>query len=137
MKYILFTVIAFFTIAIVEAKEPPSIESQYIVALNSPVIAQNWPRNDLYADNCVMYAKYVLGHSGALGVAKDIKPNTQTPVVGGIVLTSEGQFGHVAVILEVSDTSLLVTEANYIPDTISTRSIQLDDPSIRGYLVLE
>ena len=126
------------TIIIVEAKEPPdSLDSPYIVALNSPVMPLNAPRNDLYADNCVMYAKYRTGHlNESWGVAKDIKPNSQTPVVGGVVLTSEGKFGHAGYIENIKDDKLLIVEANYIPDQISTRSLQLDSPSIRGYLVL-
>ena len=48
------------------------------------------------------------------------------------MLTTEGS-GHVAVITDIQGNTLILTEANYIPGQISTRSLSLDDLVIRGY----
>ena len=137
MKYILFSLLVLFAIPVLASQTEIIYDSPYIVATNSPVTLKIAPTSDLYADNCVMYAKYVLGRSEAWGVAKDIETNSSRQEVGGVVLTTEGRFGHVAVITRITETHILVSEANYIPDTISTRSIPIDDPRIKGYLVLE
>jgi surface antigen len=55
------------------------------------------------------------------------------PYVGGIVLTTEGLLGHVAYIEAVTGTSLTVSEANYIPGRVTSRTLSLDSPVIRGY----
>ena len=38
-----------------------------------------------------------------------------------------------AVITKIQDSYILIIEANYIPGQVSTRSLSLDDPLIRGF----
>lgn len=50
-----------------------------------------------------------------------------------VVVTREGPFGHVAVILGIEDSKLSIIEANYAPCKVSTRSLSLEDSRIRGF----
>ena len=105
--------------------------SFYVVATNSP-LKRSQTRYD--ASSCISFAKWYLGRSGEVwGNAGQIKPSVENPYVGGLVLTREGKFGHVAVITKIEDDTLSVIEANWIPNQISTRSLSSDSPVIRGY----
>lgn len=83
--------------------------------------------------SCVTYAKEVLGRSKEVwGNAWEIKPTTQVPFVGAVIITTEGR-GHVGVVVSVDTTSVTFTESNYKPCAISQRTLLLEDPRIRGY----
>ena len=107
----------------------------YVVATSSHQTLKMGSGGEEYAFSCIAYAKFVLGvpQSVKWGNAKDLKPTVEKPYVGGLVLTREGKFGHVAVITKIEDSTLSVIEANYIPGVVSTRSLNLDSPVIRGY----
>lgn len=112
------------------AEEPPETYSdQFLREVYVPKHSQTL---DL-GSSCILYAKWYLGRSDeSWGNAGQIKATSDKPSVGGIVLTTEGS-GHVAIILHIEGSNLLITEANYLPGQISTRSLSLDDPVIRGY----
>lgn len=134
MKYILFTVLCFFTIAIVEAKETFLVEAPYITATNSPISVE-LTRIEC---NCVKWGKMYLGRENeSWGIAGAIKPNSDIPWPNHLILLDEGEFGHLGVIQKVIGNQIYIIEANYIPCEVSTRSIPIDDPRIKGYLVLE
>ena len=84
--------------------------------------------------SCILYAKWYLDRSNeSWGNAGQLEATSEKPYLGGLVLTEEGEFGHVAVITGITKTHILITEANYFPGQVSTRSISLDNPLIRGY----
>lgn len=100
-----------------------------------PYQTLNLPRGgEEYADNCVLYTKYLLGRlNESWGIAQDIKPTSTIPYVGGVVLTKEGKFGHLAIIEKIEGDTLYLKEANYTPNKITTRELSVDSPLIRGY----
>lgn len=119
----------------------------YVVATYTPYTPLKFgtPPKWTYC-NCVEYAKYLLGKEGeSWGIARTIKPNTKTPVIGDVMLTSESSLGHVRVIIDETETAWLTDEANvdvitHIKDGAvhkdckpSKRWINKDDPFIRGY----
>ena len=78
-------------------------------------------------------AKAILGKSGTWGNAGDIIPDPSViPAPGVVGITNEGD-GHVFVIKEVSGRILDVIDGNLIAGQLSTRSINIDDPRIKGY----
>lgn len=119
------------------------IQGNSILANSSPVILEQ-PK--IYAilygkdPNCpieLQCVSYVKGKGLELpkGDAKDIKPNSDVPVVGGGVLLYSGRWGHIAYIEEVFENGILVSEANVEGcGVVSTRSISLDSLSIRGFI---
>lgn len=110
------------------ASETPILESyssQFIREM--PLQA---PKSSRIECNCVAWAKWYLGRQDeSWGYPEDILVKSE----GDVVVTKEGEFGHVAVIDSLSSTSLNLIEANWIPCKVSTRSLSLDDPRIRGY----
>ena len=69
------------------------------------------------------------------GNAKDIRPNSNVPVVGGGILLYSGRWGHIAFVEKITAVSILVSEANFLGcGIVSTRSIDLDDIEIRGFV---
>ena len=83
--------------------------------------------------SCVIYAKSQTGFSTPNGLARYWPSNTDTPLVGGVVVTSESMAGHVAVISEVGSTWIKVREANYSKCRLTTRIIARDSKVIIGY----
>lgn len=115
---------------------PASISQNFIVSTGSPITPKTivlTPSVFTYC-SCVEYAKAMIGYVGSLGNARDIKPNTDYPFVGGLVLLNEGQ-GHVAVITKISGTQLYISEANYSRCQKTTRVIDTSYVGIRGYWV--
>jgi len=90
---------------------------------------------------CVPYARaktgiQLTGWAGSfLERAEDAGYATSTiPAQGGMVITDESN-GHVAVVEEVKEDTIVVSEQNYAGRYIvSTREIPLDDPIIQGYI---
>jgi surface antigen len=80
--------------------------------------------------SCVEFAKYVTGHSGETwGNASRMRPSHLTPVVGDVVIFD----GHVAVITDIKGDTLRIIEANYVSCKVTTREVDVSDPSIIGY----
>lgn len=109
-------------------------QAPYVVAYNSPHALNLGQGGEEYAYSCISYAKFVLGRlNEKWGNAKDLKATAENPYVGGLVLTTESRWGHVAVITAIKGTQLEVIEGNWIAGQVSTRSISLDEEFIRGF----
>jgi hypothetical protein len=85
--------------------------------------------------SCVAFGKDYIGITRTLGVAKYIKPTTQTATLYSMVLTSEGPLGHLGIILDIDGDEMWIIEANYKPCQVTYRTLKIDDPAIRGYLI--
>lgn len=83
--------------------------------------------------SCTCYAKQQVGLTESIGSAKNWRPNSDTPVVGGVIIQSGGRDGHVALVLQVEPTRVYVREANYKPCQISERWLDLNSPNILGF----
>lgn len=89
-----------------------------------------------WGDECVKFVRMHLGdHPDFRGNAIEIQPNTDTPRIGHAVLTSESDLGHVAIVTNIQDDYIVVSESNYVAkDRISHgRKIPKDSHIIRGY----
>lgn len=83
--------------------------------------------------SCVSYAKSLTGFSQSVGAARNWPRNVSEAVVGGVVVTNEGPYGHVAVITRVWVNTFEVTEANYVAGKVTTREINKNNQAIIGY----
>lgn len=81
---------------------------------------------------CVPWAREYSGKP-VYGVAKWIIPNSQDPAVGGVMLTNESGYGHVAVVTSINGDSIEVMERNYVSGWITKRQIPKNSSVIRGY----
>ena len=81
--------------------------------------------------SCIQYVKDILGIKGSLGNAWELEPNAELSV-GVIVLLDEG-WGHVGLITDYNTETITFSESNYIPCRYSERTINRNDPRIRGY----
>lgn len=84
--------------------------------------------------SCVTYARWKSGiNVGSIGFARNHPINSHIPQVGAIMVTSESAAGHVAVVTAVNNTTLTVSEANYVRCKVSSRTLAKDSAFIRGY----
>ncbi len=92
-----------------------------------------------YGGQCVTFARNFTQASSTIvsGVAKNVQTNTTTPEIGAIVKTNESRFGHLAVLISMDGNTGTVVDSNYgWNGIIRIREIQLDDPKIVGYVIL-
>ena len=85
--------------------------------------------------SCVDTAKFMLrGNVGERwGNAQDIIPDDRLgPQVGLIIITNEGN-GHIGVVVSMNDKTITIKEGNYIHGQLTTRTLSVDDPVIKGY----
>lgn len=80
--------------------------------------------------NCYSYAKSQLG---TLPAMKDINPNTDYPVVGGMAVFYYSGVKHVAVITKVTEFGIDIKETNYEPMKFTRRTIKTDDKNLVGF----
>lgn len=121
------------------AKEEPANHTQmsdvYVVANASQTL--NLPRGGEFKANpcsCVGLAKELTGFNKVVGLAKNWPINSDTPTVGGVVITNENQkFGHVAFITKINYNTIVVVEANYQPCRFSSRTMPINSDKIIGY----
>lgn len=87
-----------------------------------------------WGGECVRLARMYYPHLPR-GNAVDIEPNSTKPEVGSFVLTTETEYGHIAIITDIKDDVLTLTESNVNGDEMIThdRTMSVDDPRIRGY----
>ena len=85
------------------------------------------------ACSCVLFVKAKTGFTQSVGAARNWPINSQSPLPGGVVITRESSLGHVAYILEVNADSIVVIEGNYSHCKVTTRTIPLNSPIIKGY----
>jgi len=84
--------------------------------------------------SCIQYVKMRLGGiSEVWGYPNKMKAYEINPYVGGVVVTTEGPVGHVALIEAIEGTTMTVSEANYVRCKITRRTIEMNSPFIRGY----
>lgn len=74
----------------------------------------------------------MLGVDESLGNAGYIKPRSNVPSIGAIILLNEGG-GHAAVVTEIHGDTITIQESNFIPCTPTTRTLNVSAPQIRGY----
>jgi LysM repeat protein len=84
------------------------------------------------AGQCVPFAREYSGKP-VYGVAKYIPANSQDPAVGGVMLTSESGYGHVAVVTAINGDTIEIIERNYVSGWITKRQIPRNSSVIRGY----
>lgn len=116
----------------VESKSIPTIKPR----AEAVVVAQNraphteWQEGQ-WAGWCVEFAKKYTGRFGTWGHGGRNLPITQTPQVGAVVVFN---YIHVAVIKDIQGDTLFLIESNYQRRMrVSTRTISMHDPSIKGY----
>ena len=93
-----------------------------------------------YGGTCVKFAQNFLGVTNTRwttdGFARTIEDNTSTPVIGAVVLTRESGYGHAAVLISVTETTITFVESNYIRNTIGIRTLSIRDKRIKGYKII-
>lgn len=68
------------------------------------------------------------------GIAKNFKIDSKTPSIGAIVKTSESIYEHVAVVIDETDTQILIFESNYkFNEYASVRWLDKNSNKIVGY----
>ena len=109
------------------------------VSVPSPVIikpfkSKKWYTNSLGQCSCVEYVKARLGIVGTLGNAWNIKPETQIPEVGAIILFK----AHVGYVTDYDGQWVTYDDYNWI-SCKERRSVKVyvGDKSIRGYVISE
>lgn len=109
----------------------PQYQFPYLVAQNIPNIEIDKQYNPC---SCVSYAKWKLGVSQNVywGNAGEIKPTTKEPIVGGLILTREGD-GHLGVIISYTSQSVTFDDSNYLSCEETRRELPIDSLLIRGY----
>ncbi len=85
-------------------------------------------------NSCVLFVKWMMYREDeSWGNARYIVPNTTEPREGIGVLTKDGG-GHIAYIVSVGEDEITILEANYYAGRLSSRTLKLNSPLIRGYL---
>ena len=67
-----------------------------------------------------------------MGDAGSIKPNADASV-NAVVLLREGKYGHAGIVIGLTEDEIIISETNYKPCELSTRTLNRTDPKIRGY----
>ena len=110
-----------------------------LIAVSSPItqIAQipkeeKEPEIDrAILNSCVLGARY-FGLSLPKGDAKDLKPNGN-PEIGGGILLEYSTGSHVAVIESFKKDGFAIVETNYRRGTLTRRIVRYDDKFIKGF----
>lgn len=85
--------------------------------------------------SCVLTARY-LGVAIPKGNnAWDLEPNSDTPIVGQLVLMSYEKTGHVAVLAEIREDGYLIIEGNFHSCQWNKRIIPKDYYAIKGFWI--
>lgn len=89
-----------------------------------------------HAGQCVEYIQYITGnYKNIKGIAGKIKPNTQEAYPGHAIITTEGRYGHIALVIDIIGDKLILAESNYRGDEIvqTGRKMNINDERIIGY----
>jgi surface antigen len=113
--------------------DPVIAQRLYEEQIAKKALQKKWGTQYGNACSCVMKAKELTGYNKSVGYAMNWPINSTTPVVGGVVVTNESDYGHVAYILEVFSDSIKVVEGNFVHCEVTTRVIKLNDPIIKGF----
>lgn len=122
-------------IAIPPPPIPLPIGEAYVVAIYVPPKTPKIAFSETIRCSCVNYVKFKTGAplNEVWGRAEQIVATSSVPRIGGVVLTTEGPDGHAAYIENIVGNTLLLSESNYEPCEVSTRSLSVDALVIRGY----
>lgn len=98
--------------------------------------------HDFYPGQCTWYVaqKYCLTFSGhakswLANAARAGYPIGKTPRVGAIISLRETWYGHVAIVEEVKENTLVISEMNHLgPWKVNKREINKNSPLINGYI---
>ncbi len=82
--------------------------------------------------SCVTYVRQFRDFP-PIGMAKNLPITSKTPSVGAIMVTSESYAGHVALVIGVTDTTVTIKEANFVPCQKDERTLNINDKRIKGY----
>ena len=88
--------------------------------------------------SCVSYIRKMTSFTfPRVSAAKEIPVLNFDPLVGSVALFKPSpqysQFGHVALVIEVASTTFKVSEFNFVPCKITVRTINKNDPLLRGF----
>lgn len=89
------------------------------------------------ACSCYLWAVHKTGRTDLLGyrLAKNIPVNSDTPTIGGLVVTYEGWAGHIAIIQDIQGDELILDEANYSRCRVTSgRKLNINNSLIKGYI---
>ena len=133
-------------VTIPNGKMPPSDHS------NVTPIAGNWLMPNAYHNEgilsysvrrgvgngqCVAYAKSASGLTQYSGnaITWTRYVNSQTPQKGAVVVLNVGKYGHLAVVTNITDKTITVSEQNFIGRyIIDSRNLNINDSDILGYV---
>lgn len=79
-----------------------------------------------------------LGNDQIAGLAKNNEKNTDFAEIGAIIITNESWYGHVGVVLSVTDSKVTIYESN-VPlgsERAGIRVLNINDPRIVGYKII-
>jgi hypothetical protein len=104
-----------------------------VIARESPSLryAPNITITGKTNESCVAYAKRITGITRSIGWGGRSGINSQTPQVGKIV--AERSYVHAAVIVEIKENGLIISEANFIKGHSNLRFIPFSD--VIGYVI--
>lgn len=90
-----------------------------------------------WGGQCVIFVRNFLNTTKAVvpSVAKKTQTDSQSPQIGDIIKTNESVYGHVAIVIDYTDTTVTILESN-VPmgsERIGTRTLPLTSPKILGY----
>lgn len=84
--------------------------------------------------NCYLYTKTIKNaESQNLPRMAEIAPNVDTPAVGDVAIIMYDTIKHVAIVTEVSTSSIKVRESNYHPCQESERTLSYDYRRLVGF----
>jgi hypothetical protein len=123
----------------------PYKETEYIQA-NYDSVKQaylNWKAQQLkgrHGGACVVFVRdfFQTDRATVPSLAKALQTNAAQPEIGSIVKTKESRWGHVAIVIDISETTITILESN-VPlgsERINIRTLLLTDPRILGYKIL-
>lgn len=87
--------------------------------------------------SCVSYARWKTGiNVGSIGVARNHPINSQIPKENAIVvMNSKYPAGHLAVVAEINQDTITITESNATPCKVTSRTLPKNSELIKGYFI--
>lgn len=87
------------------------------------------------ATNCVRYLESIgIDVPNGYGLAKNIPVSTKTPHVGAIMVSYESGAGHVSVVREIRNDTLVIEDGNYFSGYRTIRIINRNSSLIKGFV---
>ena len=105
------------------------------LALTSRAVAQRGK----YYGACVIGVRQFLGvgRDQIQGMAKNTTINSQHPEVGAIIVLNMSRYGHVGVVLKITETEVIYYDTNYHWNgRAGIEKINIQDKRIKGYKIL-